>query len=503
MRGRARAWLGGVVALVAGAALLSAAPTQAQDSDLSWPPPLFGPGLVGFIIEDAWLLNSEIRVPTPGSQPYCTSLTDPACVDLAAELGWWIMRVAPPCEYALAWEECVESLRIRTDDGTERELELIGTAPGKTFLPDEARGLPTGSTMSLFKDPGDPSVRYAVHVSGQMGGQIVGPERPFSLNTFAAQVIPYRTTSLGQQPGSQCLFTSAGQCSYRAPFPDGVSYSLSLRLTNMVTGWLGGRLADPTIEVVPLSGRMNRLTVTAQPVDVPLVGIAIPVSQATEEIREYWTANFTCSGNVPCTSGVVSGQSSGPNGSDQLKLFNDFLGDTATRVIPTWSVSNLPQWSPQPCLADSSRLVGLVTTNATIYGAAPPTFAEGSLTYEVSALHRVPGGDVFSGSYDLVLRSDTARCLYGFSDAPVRAEISVTSEDGTEQVATTSVNESDGWLRLSARNFTFSSPKISVVLTSDAPKTKTIVCKKGKKRKKVSGVNPVCPAGWRKIGTRP
>jgi len=199
----------------------------------------------------------------------------------------------------------------------------------------------------------------------------------------------------------------------------------------------------------------------------------------------------------------MSGQSAGPHGADQLRLFTDFLGDTATRVIPTWSISNLLQTSPQPCLADSSRLLGLVTTNATVYGAAPPVFTAGSLNYEVSALHRVPGGDVFSGSYDLVLRSDTARCLYGFSDAPVRAEISVRSEDGTEQVATTSVSESDGWLRLSARNFTFSSPKISVVLTSDAPKTKTIVCKKGKKRKKVSGVNPVCPAGWRKIGTRP
>jgi hypothetical protein len=107
------------------------------------------------------------------------------------------------------------------------------------------------------------------------------------------------------------------------------------------------------------------------------------------------------------------------------------------------------------------------------------------------------------GSYDLVLRSDAARCLYGFSNAPIRAEISVTSDDGTEQVATTSVSERDGWLHLAATGFHFSQPTISVALSSQEPPTKIIVCKKGKKRKKVTGANPVCPTGWRPVAARP
>lgn len=506
LRQKSPALLTGLLAAVMGATLIGATPLQAQDPDLSWPPAYGGPGQIGFIIEDAWLFSSDIRVPTPGDQPMCASLDDPKCVDLAAEHGWWVMRVAPPCAEALAWEECVEGIRIRRD-GQVRDLTLMGTAPGRTFAADEARGLPTGSTMSLFEDPSDPSVRYAVQLSGQMSVRTPSRDRPFTLNTFAAQVIPYRTAPGGLQPGTQCLFTAGGECSYRVPFPDGASYSLSLRLTNNVTGWLGGRLADPSIDVTPLNGRLNRLTVDAEPVDVPLVAIAIPDGQATAEILDHWRANYTCAGNLPCTSGVMSGESSGPHGFDHLRLFTDFLGDTATRVIPTWSISSLPQTSAQSCLADRSRLVGLVTTNATVYGAAPPAFTGGSLTYQVAALHRVPGGDVLSGSYDLVLRSDAARCLYGFTKAPIRAEISVTSDNGVEQVATTSVSEHDGWIRLAARNFTFSAPTIGVKLSQDEPTRVRLICLKvnakvkGPKKLTVVGTTadpPKCPRGYRR-----
>ena len=70
--------------------------------------------------------------------------------------------------------------------------------------------------------------------------------------------------------------------------------------------------------------------------------------------------------------------------------------------------------------------------------------------------------------------------------------------DGVEQVATTSLAEKDGWLRLSARGFHFSQPTITVKLTSQASE-KTILCKKGKKTKTVTGLKPKCPKGWRLV----
>ena len=105
--------------------------------------------------------------------------------------------------------------------------------------------------------------------------------------------------------------------------------------------------------------------------------------------------------------------------------------------------------------------------------------------------------------------------------------VSITSSDGGQQsVATTVVNETSGWLHLSAAGFTFSSPTLKVKLTQDANavspapipsaepsvsaepapqiptapviKKSTITCVKGKTTKKVSAVSPKCPAGFKK-----
>jgi hypothetical protein len=121
-------------------------------------------------------------------------------------------------------------------------------------------------------------------------------------------------------------------------------------------------------------------------------------------------------------------------------------------------------------------------------------------------------GEVFKGTYDLRIRSDVARCIYGFSSAPIKASISIISADGTAQTATEVINEKNGWLSLSANAFEYSSPTIKVWVTQEAPaqtptptetpktapaKT-TITCVKGKSTKKVTAVKPTCPTGYKK-----
>lgn len=166
--------------------------------------------------------------------------------------------------------------------------------------------------------------------------------------------------------------------------------------------------------------------------------------------------------------------------------------------------------------AGKDKLIGLVTTNAPIYDSGAPAFKDGALSYKVAGLHFKADRSVFKGSYDLAIRSDVARCLYGFSNAPIRASVSVLSSDGsTQDVASELVTEKNGWMTLSAKNFTFSQPTIKVKLLQDkpvnsgtetskqaaavkkiVPKLKTINCVKGKATKKVSGSNPKCPTGY-------
>ncbi len=129
------------------------------------------------------------------------------------------------------------------------------------------------------------------------------------------------------------------------------------------------------------------------------------------------------------------------------------------------------------------------------------------------------------------MRSSVARCIYGFSNAPIRAELTVVTADGSPQVASLAISESNGWLRLNAFNFEYSAPIIKAVLTQETPtptasatespspqptvvepspspskntnlvttaKRTTIVCTKGKLTKRVTAVKPKCPAGYKK-----
>jgi hypothetical protein len=173
---------------------------------------------------------------------------------------------------------------------------------------------------------------------------------------------------------------------------------------------------------------------------------------------------------------------------------------------------------------EGSGLKGIVATNSTTYSDGPPEFVDGTLSYQVASPHFLSDGvTAFKGTYNLIMRSDVARCLYKFSSAPVEAKIEVISDSGVNSVATTVVNERNGWINLSASNFEFSSPKIQVKLSQQAapasapansapapaasapiatsvPKVaiKTISCVKGKTIKKVSGAKPVCPVGYTK-----
>jgi hypothetical protein len=212
----------------------------------------------------------------------------------------------------------------------------------------------------------------------------------------------------------------------------------------------------------------------------------------------------------------------GPNQSVGMEMVNALSSaakDTAAEVRTYWNVSSLPSASSNPCMADTSKLIGFVTTNAMSYSGSAPTWDGSSLQYKVAGLHYLPDGKTLAtGKYDLVMRSESARCLYGFTNAPISATISIASADGEQKVATTVVNEKNGWLYLAASGFTFSAPVINIKLTQEAikkeevkadipapvtttpkvaAKVTTIKCVKGGTTKTIKAIKPKCPAGYR------
>jgi hypothetical protein len=273
-------------------------------------------------------------------------------------------------------------------------------------------------------------------------------------------------------------------------------------------------------------------SVEGGPVSVPVLSAWVKNSEMPKGLYDYLYAMNDWGGNFVYDDKLGKGRDSVQllQAFDQYdtKGFKEYLwwlevakdkaiGSKSVWIARTLSQQEIFSSGTSACLSNNTNLTGMVTTNANMYVSAPPTFNEStqSLDYKVSSPHFDANGKDNVGNYNLVLSSEAARCLYKFSKAPISATISIVSSDGTAQVATTTVNEKNGWLYLSANGFTFSAPTVRVKLTQEAekpvvvatptPKAKpavakktTITCVKGKTSKKVTAVKPVCPTGYKK-----
>jgi hypothetical protein len=346
--------------------------------------------------------------------------------------------------------------------------------------------------------------------------------------------------------GDACIFPTndQGKCYAEVPFGTVQKFNVQLNLAKEPTGWMHGRMIDPAISITKSSTGGVNLSVTAGATSVPMVYQTAPWASLSAKMKDLWvkcnSSQQSCSGfwlaRAPgATSSYIelSKTMAGNADINMIKYVDPFgaqaleimatiaplVDDKSALLSSTWSMrtlSNLEMNGSNACFTSTPGLKGIVTTNSTVYSAGPPAFKDDSLNYQVAAPHFNPDGvTAFKGNYNLVMRSDVARCIYGFSKAPISASISIVSADGNNDVATTIAAEKDGWLSLSANNFQFSSPIIQVKLTQDAPAAeaspeavkpvapapkpkKTITCVKGKTTKKVTGTNPACPKGYKK-----
>jgi hypothetical protein len=322
-----------------------------------------------------------------------------------------------------------------------------------------------------------------------------------------------------------CLLGAEAQCVKRESFPGDVTLYIKVRLSSSPKGWLHGRISEPNVAINSIAGTKSgiEISIQAKTVRVPVVATSTAFAELPGPLQQAYSATGGFNGasagtrrpsnNIALLSPEVRNAISSPSsystvGMNELIAWLPYIKDTATANVSKWTVRSLSESEMQSagkCLTNNQQLNGLVMTNATQYSSGPPTFnsAEGSLNYQVAAPHYTSGGNVFLGTYDLVMRSEVARCIYGFSKAPLNASISVIDEEGVTTTATKMVSERDGWLRIAAYGFGFSNPMIKVKLTQSGSKgvkakKTTITCKKGKKLKRVTGIAPKCPAGYKK-----
>lgn len=332
-----------------------------------------------------------------------------------------------------------------------------------------------------------------------------------------------------QSRRASCAQTSTTVCLLPWTLPLNVAFGFTLKLNEGLSGWLHGRISEAQSEITSASDGDQLISIQGKPTVVPGIYAWFKKNDYPEPLKTFYTrigsTNENASGlGWPSLDGATN---NGPDGLPYSIMKENFgydeggfeeilawiasLIDKATYAQSVWSVRSMQSGQFENCIKGRNSLSGIVTTNSTMYIGTPPTFDKESqsLDYKVVSPHFLPTGEEFKGSYDLVIKSEVARCIYGFSSAPVSARISILSADGTTQVATTTFNERDGWMHLVARGFTFSSPTVRVKLIQEkapapapvaAPVVKkvTIICIKGKAIKKVTATKPACPSGWKK-----
>ena len=458
------------------------------------------------------------------------------------------------------------------------------------FVGNDSRHVPTGSSSSIWSIPSLPHAGgdlYLLNIS--VVGDVFPNVNEARISNFTASIWPVRIIDLHQcdqlaksagncdsgfqigfnmgggnpneriwmknsGPGPDgihnCVSKSQGFCAEKFGFPEFSRFQFKLKTNALPTGWLHGRLTDPNISIKP-SSSFSELTVSAAPTRVPIVAKKYNWDEMPIELRNKYSTTTGGFKEQTYISGITQvygsnelqspdpykrsywslPSASGILGIHELNAWLPYIDDKATASNSIWKLRTLSgdeRNNENSCFADTTNVTGIVTTNATEYSAGPPVLdaSTGSLIYQVAAPHFMSTGKVFKGNYDLVMRSDVARCLYKFSNAPINATIEITSEDGNQQVAATTLSERDGWIHLNANGFTFSSPIIRVKLSqpsssveSSSPtptssvsshvsssnqisinskKTvKTILCERGKSFKKVVGTKPVCPTGYK------
>ena len=424
-----------------------------------------------------------------GTKLYCKNLQDAAC---AKTTNFSVFAILQPCKSENDLY-CINDVYAKTPAGKvsgKFQENLPATGP-TDFIGDSSVGLPTGGPPSIWQIPGiknsSGSDTYTLFVStrGKGSRTSTSSQPTFSFNEYTValyatsmksgtyQLVTADGNGLDAIVGGGCATNSESKCALRQSFPmDGTSFGVTIRFPKAPSNWFYGRLSKPTFSLnKSTTGSSVLLDVSGEPVAVPVLYGKSPWSALPTNLQRKYQSGFPSVGKMYGVSDPNQWDVAHLANSrefDVLKEWLPIVKDTAVALTTQWYFKASNEGSDPRFNSTSDQVDGIVTSNATAYLPGPPTFNQQtqSLEYQVGAPHLTPSGATFRGTYDLTIRADAARAIYGFAkNVPVKATVSIVSENGQEIAAQEQVGEKDGWFFLRAENFTFSSPKLRVKLT--------------------------------------
>jgi len=508
---------------------------------------LYHNDLAGLTRLTSALLNFQPTDKSPTTVTACKSLSDSACSGTGVTK---YEAVLPTCD-SVNPTNCLSDIYATKADGTKVQGIVKGIFNHdnpQNFTGDSASGLPTGTEPTLVQFPG---VNHSngdlflvkPHMIGHRNqGETMWSTESFKVSIFAVKMVDgtfgfnqFSTdaanyqNNIGEAGGSVigantspgCAAESKTQCAAMYPLPLDVSFAVSIKFSKALVGWLHGRVTSPTISLQNDAKGGALLTIDAKAIKTPTNSVWVTNEQMPQSLRNWYGNDHggtifyqgaTRDLFAPFSEIALLRDGNSQHNERTLSEYVQWLpllGEKAQAMPTMWAVETMSQeGDPRSpivgCINKQKNLAGLVTTNAAEYIDGPPVYTDGTLDYKVAATHfEKDGSTFFQGTYDLLMSSEVARCIYGFTKAPIKATISVTNDTGGGSVASTVIKEEKGWLTLGAYGFTFSNPTIRVKLTQDASvkpvaKTSTITCIKGKTTKQVTAAKPTCPSGYKK-----
>jgi hypothetical protein len=500
-------------------------------------------GLHSFVVMDDWRENVSVAGATGFG--FCSDVALSPCAGRRVDFK----AVLPRCvnaESINCIESVVASVGAQNSIGTfsdtfpktgfmDHDGSSAATLKGRMdFAGSTARNIPTGGPSSIYSLSGS-SFRHAgasgdylvtVSISGSNSADDASQTRSLFASVTPVSV---KTTTCDEDNNGQCMDTYFGgvavdqdnayrciawdavdgtgdrkidynangdssSCLLKRAFPAGIRFTVVTRLSTTPSGWLHGRMKDPSITFTPQSN-FTSVSIAAEPVTVPVVAGSGAFNSLPTTIQSWFNSKCATSNNSFCGTRFRLQDWTAPNATsrnavasprpysvtsfEQLELWKNYINDTSAAEVSHWSVRTLDaseMLSASTCISQGTGVMGIVSTNSTLYAQGPPNYdlTSGTLNYQVSSPHFKSDGTEFKGTYNLDIRKDIGDCLYNLSSSNFTSSVQVFSESGSAvSTAVTDFSETNGWYKFSASNFGFSAPtikaKLQAVQSASAP----------------------------------
>ncbi|MFM9151812.1 MAG: hypothetical protein ACKOPU_06040 [Candidatus Planktophila sp.] len=172
-----------------------------------------------------------------------------------------------------------------------------------------------------------------------------------------------------------------------------------------------------------------------------------------------------------------------------------------------------------PSCADKGFTATMI--NAPLAGQPYWDYQKETLVFNIYGPHLTPLGTLNKGFFQVIFHKAWLDCRFPGNTLSTAAElkVSILDQAGSPQVAVTNIKMQKEVVEIYASGFHYSSPRVEVARKSSKnssdsvksvgysdnwqeliqPKNVSITCVKGKTRKTVTALKPVCPSGYKKV----